>query len=71
MTWADFARAIFDTAGQRVNVTDITTADFPTPAQRPPNSRMDCSATTATFGLERPNWQAALRTVIESCQLTG
>ena len=40
-SWADFARAIFEVAGIDCAVRDITTADYPPPAARPANSRMD------------------------------
>ena len=59
-SWADFARTIFDMAGLDCAVTDIATADYPTPAVRPPNSRMDCTSFTQTFGLPRPDWRASL-----------
>ena len=45
-------------------MTDIPTADYPTPATRPLNSRMDCSATEAAFGVARPDWRAGLRAVL-------
>lgn len=57
VSWADFAREIFAQAGKDVAVTDIATADYPTPAVRPPNSRMDCSSTLETFGIARPDWR--------------
>jgi dTDP-4-dehydrorhamnose reductase len=60
VSWADFARAIFDIAGRDVKVTDIPTADYPTPAKRPANSRLDCSCTKETFGIARPDWHSAL-----------
>jgi dTDP-4-dehydrorhamnose reductase len=60
VSWADFARAIFDIAGRDVTVTDITTADYPTPAKRPANSRLDCTGTEAVFGIARPDWHNAL-----------
>ncbi len=60
-TWADFARAVFSLSGRTVTVADIPTADYPTPARRPLNSRLDCSATEAAFGLSRPDWRAGLR----------
>jgi dTDP-4-dehydrorhamnose reductase len=37
------------------------TADFPTPAQRPLFSALDCARFEQTFGLRLPEWQAALR----------
>ena len=60
-SWADFARAIFQTAGLTCKVTDIPTRDYPTPASRPLNSRLDCSSLETTFGLTRPDWQDALK----------
>ena len=63
-SWAGFARAIFEEARKNVTVEDIPTAAYPTPAARPLNSRMDCSATVAAFGIERPDWRAHLRDVL-------
>jgi dTDP-4-dehydrorhamnose reductase len=63
-SWADFARAIFDQAGLTCAVTDIPSSDYPTPAKRPLNSRMDCSATTATFGTLRPEWRTSLTHIL-------
>ena len=37
------------------------TADFPTPAQRPLFSALDCALFEQTFGLRLPDWQSALR----------
>ena len=64
-SWADFARAIFVEAGLSCRVRDIATADYPTPAPRPRNSRLDCSSLTADFGIERPDWRAALAPMIK------
>lgn len=64
-SWADFAREIFAQAGITCDVTDIPTSDFPTPAVRPPNSRMDCSLTEATFGVQRPQWKDSLATILK------
>jgi dTDP-4-dehydrorhamnose reductase len=61
VSWADFARAIFAEAGLQVAVEDIPSSDYPTPAARPRNSRLDCTATEAAFGIPRPDWRAALR----------
>ena len=63
VSWADFARAIFALTGQRVEVADIPTTDYPTPARRPANSRMDCS-TLARLGLSRPDWHRDLTQVL-------
>ena len=62
--WANFAREIFGLAGLSVAVEDIATADYPTPATRPLNSRLDMSATTAAFGIARPDWREGLAAVL-------
>ena len=63
VSWADFARAIFDRAGLTPEVAEIPTSAYPTPARRPGNSRLDC-ATLATFGLARPDWRDGLDHVL-------
>ena len=68
VSWADFARAIFATAGRDVTVTDITTADYPTPAVRPRNSLLDCSSLHLAFGIPRPDWQVALTRIIKEAR---
>ncbi|MDJ0820351.1 MAG: dTDP-4-dehydrorhamnose reductase [Paracoccaceae bacterium] len=64
-TWECFARETFASAGRAVTVTGIATADYPTPAQRPLNSRLDCRATETDFGIPRPDWRLALKGVVE------
>jgi len=64
VSWADFARAIFARAGRAVTVTGIPAADYPTPAVRPANSRLDCAALEAAFGIPRPDWGAGLDAVL-------
>ncbi|MEM5521646.1 dTDP-4-dehydrorhamnose reductase [Sulfitobacter sp. AS59] len=63
-SWADFARAIFDTAKVPCAVTDIPSSEYPTPAKRPLNSRLDCSATKAAFGTCRPDWHKSLTRIL-------
>jgi dTDP-4-dehydrorhamnose reductase len=43
-----------------------STADFPTPAQRPLFSALNCSYFAQTFGLRLPEWQEALRLAMET-----
>jgi dTDP-4-dehydrorhamnose reductase len=64
VSWADFARAIFAEAGLSAKVEDIPSAAWPTPAPRPLNSRLDCGATEAAFGLARPDWRRGLAAVV-------
>ncbi len=67
-TWCGFARFIFAESAARggpaPRIEAITTADYPTPARRPANSRLDTTAFTRRFGLTPRPWQdAAAETV--------
>lgn len=64
-TWAGFARAILAGAGLGCQIIDISTSDYPTPARRPANSRLDCAAILRDFGISRPDWQAGLAKVLQ------
>lgn len=67
-TWADFAEAIFELAQQRgrspVTVRRISTADYPTAARRPANSRPDNAKLARIFGLRLPAWRESLQPVV-------
>lgn len=67
-TWHGFAQAIIDLAapvtGKRPLVQAITTADYPTPARRPANSRLDCRRMTEVFGITARPWPEALAEVV-------
>lgn len=65
VSWAGFAREIFAQAGIACRVEDIATADYPTPARRPANSRLDCSGFEAAFGLKRPDWRVSLAAILK------
>ena len=66
--WFDYARYVIDAAikagkpmkAHPEGIKPITTADYPTPAIRPANSRLDTRKFRDTFGLELPHWQAGL-----------
>ena len=64
-TWAGFARETFARAGKDVTVTDIATEDYPTPAARPRDSRLDCGATETDFNIAPADWQRALTDTIK------
>jgi dTDP-4-dehydrorhamnose reductase len=63
VSWYDFARAIFAEAGKDMSVHPIPTSDYPTPASRPLNSRLECGTTEETFGIARPDWRRGLVTL--------
>lgn len=65
-SWADFARAVFAQVGVVCEVIDIATTDYPSPARRPANSRLECSATESAFGIKQPDWQDGLDTVLQA-----
>ncbi len=63
-SWHGFACAIVDAARQRGQplllsadaIDAIPSADYPTPARRPANSRLDTQAIQQAFGLHLPDW---------------
>ncbi len=63
-SWADVAEAIFAHATKHgrapVRVRRITTADYPTPARRPANSRLDSAKLSRVYGVALPDWRASL-----------
>jgi len=68
-SWAGFAETIFAEAEQHgrkpVRVRHIGTADYPTPARRPANSRLDCGKLAAAHGVSLPVWSQAARICVE------
>lgn len=66
-SWHGFATAIVEgRRGLRVKtVTPIATADYPLPAARPANSRLDTGAFRARFGLALPDWRDCLKLCLE------
>ncbi|MCZ7934013.1 dTDP-4-dehydrorhamnose reductase [Agrobacterium leguminum] len=66
--WANFAKQIFalsaENGGKSIVVNDITTAQYPTPARRPANSRLDCSKLEEVYGIKLPSWQTSTRAVV-------
>jgi dTDP-4-dehydrorhamnose reductase len=72
-TWHGFAAAIFAgwaRRGRRVPALEaITTAQYPTAARRPANSRLDCSKIARVFGLRLPPWQSSLERCLDELAL--
>jgi dTDP-4-dehydrorhamnose reductase len=70
-SWYDFAVAIGELgveAGlleRAAVVRPLTTADYPTPAQRPSYSLLDCSSSRLALALDPVHWSAALAEVLE------
>jgi dTDP-4-dehydrorhamnose reductase len=74
-TWHGFAVAIvggLKTRGVRLAVEDIlpiTTADYPTKAKRPANSRLDLTRLKEVFGISTPQWHAGLALELDQLAL--
>ena len=64
-SWHGFAEAIRDFNGARCKVIPVATADYPLPAPRPADSRLDNGKAEATFGVRLPGWHDALRLCLE------
>jgi len=67
-TWAEFAAAIFAASdarrGPAARVKPIATADYPTTARRPANSRLDCGKLKISHGVALPNWRPSTEKVV-------
>lgn len=74
--WCDYARFVVGEArkaGKALkaspeSIHPITTADYPLPAAKPANSRLDTTLFKTTFGLTLPHWQSGVRHILQ--QLT-
>ena len=68
-SWAGFATAIFEAARRRggpsARVRSIATADYPTPAARPANSRLDCARVGEAFDVTLPPWRESLERCLD------
>lgn len=68
-SWYELAREIFALSaaagGPSAKVEAITTAEYPTPAKRPANSRLATSKIAANYGIHPRHWRAAVRDIIE------
>jgi dTDP-4-dehydrorhamnose reductase len=64
-TWFGFAREVFRSASEHglpaAKIAAIATADFPTAARRPANSRLNCDKLHLAFGLELPDWRMGVQ----------
>lgn len=67
-SWAEFAEAIFaasaEAGGPVATVTRIATADYPTAAVRPANSRLDSSKLALAHGVRLPQWRHSVKEVV-------
>ena len=77
ISWFDYARFVIEWAranGQPIKVATEAiqatgTASYPTPAQRPLNSRLDTTKLQQAFGLTLPHWQQGVQRMLT--EITG
>ncbi|PSV46792.1 dTDP-4-dehydrorhamnose reductase [Photobacterium indicum] len=66
VSWSQFAQVIFDEAVEQAviqqspTVNAITTEEYPTPAKRPANSKLDTRLITEKFAIQASDWKLAL-----------
>jgi dTDP-4-dehydrorhamnose reductase len=74
-TWHGFAEAIFAGAAERgqrpPRLTAITTADYPTRARRPADSRLDCRRSAAVLDIRPEDWRAGLARCLDALLKPG
>lgn len=67
-TWAEVAQAIFERSaelgGPSATVRRITTAEYPTPARRPANSRLDGAKLATVHGVALAPWRLSVATTV-------
>ena len=66
--WAGLAKHIFATSGKDggpfAEVIEIPSSDYPTPAKRPANSRLDCTKLARQYGLNFRTWTEAVAEIV-------
>jgi dTDP-4-dehydrorhamnose reductase len=66
-TWHEFAKTIVELARlpRSIEVAPIDTEDYPTPAKRPTDSRLDCGALDRDFRIKPRPWRKALKDTLD------
>ena len=69
-SWHGFAAEIFRQAGLTARAVPIPASQYPTPARRPANSRLDATKISRIFGIHPPAWQVSLARVLAGMKET-
>jgi dTDP-4-dehydrorhamnose reductase len=68
-SWFEFASAIVDLSADRrarsPQIVPVRTVDYPTPAARPLDARLDCAAIVREFGVRLRPWRETLEETID------
>jgi len=70
-TWHELACFVLDRAGLDVAVEPIATADYPTPARRPANSRLATAKIARDYGISPRSWRAAVGEIVDTLMKDG
>ena len=69
-TWFELAQAVVERAAVRLGrlpqLEPISSADYASPVVRPADSRLECTAIEAAFGLTPPPWRQALAETVDA-----
>ena len=68
VSWCQFANAIFEQMDCKTIASPIPTTEYPTPALRPLNGRLDCEAIEDTFEIARPFWRDGLEEILRDLE---
>lgn len=75
VSWHGFASKIFELAGERLRkqpeLIGIPASEFPTLANRPANSALDCSKLSRVHGLSARDWPVALSDMLDRLYLNA
>jgi len=74
-TWYEFAKQAVNVqaalTGRQPKIDPIPTTDFPTPAQRPLNSVLDCTLFARTFAMCAQPWQMQVKRIVHELLVEG
>lgn len=70
-SWKDLAQAAISGAGLSTRVSGIATSDYPTPARRPGDTRLDLTRAKSDYGIILPDWQESLERCLEMMGVSG
>lgn len=69
VSWADLAAYVFELyeaeTGCKIGLKRIPSSDYPTPAARPRNSRLDTQKITDTFGIHPKDWKISVKQTVD------
>lgn len=68
VSWCQFANVVFELMQCKTKASPIATTEYPTPALRSRNSRLDCELTECTFGITRPFWRDGLKEILNDIE---